>query len=160
MTKSNFNKRWLNELHILHTNQDAHKSDLNLVICIASSSAGKESACTWETWVWSWVRKIPWRRERLFTPVFWPGEFHGLYCPRCRKESDMTEPLSLSLSFMLHPLNSTLTCGPFYLICCFHMRIWCLLKSSGPDLLLSSNNPLSYHSIYILPKNLWRLLNL
>ena len=24
-----------------------------------------------------WVRKIPWRRERLLTPVFWPGEFHG-----------------------------------------------------------------------------------
>ena len=22
--------------------------------------------------------KIPWRRERLPTPVFWPGEFHGL----------------------------------------------------------------------------------
>ena len=27
----------------------------------------------------SWVGKIPWRRERLPTPVFWPGEFHGLY---------------------------------------------------------------------------------
>ena len=25
----------------------------------------------------SWVGKIPWRRERLPTPVFWPGEFHG-----------------------------------------------------------------------------------
>ena len=23
-----------------------------------------------------WVGKIPWRRERLLTPVFWPGEFH------------------------------------------------------------------------------------
>ena len=23
-----------------------------------------------------WVEKIPWRRERLPTPVFWPGEFH------------------------------------------------------------------------------------
>ena len=22
-----------------------------------------------------WVGKIPWRRERLPTPVFWPGEF-------------------------------------------------------------------------------------
>ena len=29
------------------------------------------------------------------------------------------------------------------------------MKFSGPDLLLSSNNPLSYHGIYILPKNLW-----
>ena len=25
----------------------------------------------------SWVRKIPWRREWLPTPVFFPGEFHG-----------------------------------------------------------------------------------
>ena len=24
-----------------------------------------------------WVRKIPWRREWLPTPVFLPGEFHG-----------------------------------------------------------------------------------
>ena len=23
--------------------------------------------------------EIPWRRERLSTPVFWPGKFHGLY---------------------------------------------------------------------------------
>ena len=32
-----------------------------------------------------WVGKIPWRREQLPTPVFWPGEVHGLYslC-RCR----------------------------------------------------------------------------
>ena len=26
----------------------------------------------------TWVGKIPWRREQLPTPVFWPGEFHGL----------------------------------------------------------------------------------
>ena len=38
-----------------------------------------------------WVGKIPWRRERLPTPVFWPGEFHGLYSPRCRKEEDSTK---------------------------------------------------------------------
>ena len=28
-----------------------------------------------------WAGKSPWRRERLPTPVFWPGEFHGLYSP-------------------------------------------------------------------------------
>ena len=38
-----------------------------------------------------WVEKIPWRRERLSTPVFWPGEFHGLYSPWGRKELDSTE---------------------------------------------------------------------
>ena len=45
-----------------------------------------------------WVGKIPWRRERLPTSVFWPGEFHGLYSPWGRKELDMTEQLSFSLS--------------------------------------------------------------
>ena len=41
-----------------------------------------------------WVGKIPWRRERLPTPVFWPGEFHGLYSPWGGKQSDTTEQLS------------------------------------------------------------------
>jgi len=26
-----------------------------------------------------WVRKIHWRREKLPTPLFWPGEFHGVH---------------------------------------------------------------------------------
>ena len=38
-----------------------------------------------------WVGEIPWRKEWLPTPVFWPGEFHGLYSPWGCKESDMTE---------------------------------------------------------------------
>ena len=28
-----------------------------------------------------WIGKIPWWKERLPTPVFWPEEFHGLYSP-------------------------------------------------------------------------------
>ena len=44
-----------------------------------------------ETWVQPWVGKICWRRERLPTPVLWPGESHRLYSPRGHKESDMTE---------------------------------------------------------------------
>ena len=59
---------------------------------------GKNLLTMWETWVRSWVGKIPWRRERLPIPVFWPGEFHGLYSPWDRKESDRTEQLSLSLT--------------------------------------------------------------
>ena len=39
-------------------------------------SAGKESAG-----FDPWVGKIPWRRESLPTPVFWPGESHGLDSP-------------------------------------------------------------------------------
>jgi len=38
-----------------------------------------------------WFGKIPWRRERLPTPVFCPGEFHGLYRTWGCKELDTTE---------------------------------------------------------------------
>ena len=52
----------------------------------------------------TWVGKIPWRREQLSTPEFWPGEFHELYSPWGRKESDMTERLSLFLSHIFMEL--------------------------------------------------------
>ena len=48
-----------------------------------------------ETWVQSLGWEGPLEKGRLPTTVFWPGEFHGLYSPRCRKESDTTERLSL-----------------------------------------------------------------
>ena len=58
------------------------------------SSVGKESDCnSGDPSLILWVRKICWRRERLPTPVFWPGEFHGLYSPWGCKESSWT-PLS------------------------------------------------------------------
>ena len=41
-----------------------------------------------------WVGKITWRRKRLPTPVFWPGEFS----PWGHKELDTTEQLTLVLS--------------------------------------------------------------
>ena len=44
-------------------------------------SAGKESTCSVRPGFDPWVGKIPWRKERLPTPVFRPGEFHGLYSP-------------------------------------------------------------------------------
>ena len=53
-----------------------------------------------------WVGKMPWRRERLPTPVFWPGEFHGVCSPWSHKELDTTERLSFSLSQILIPLST------------------------------------------------------
>ena len=47
-----------------------------------------------EIWVQSLGWEDPWRKGRLPAPVFWPGEFHGLYGPWGRKESNMTEQLS------------------------------------------------------------------
>ena len=41
-------------------------------------SPGKESACNAGDQGWE---DPPGRSERLHTPVFWPGEFHGLYSP-------------------------------------------------------------------------------
>ena len=52
-----------------------------------------------------WVGKIPWRRERLPAPVFWPGEFHGLCSPWGHKESDMTERLSLHFTSRGCPID-------------------------------------------------------
>ena len=76
-----------------------HKLESSLPREIAKTypgnSAGKESACkAGDLGSISGFGKIPRRRERLPTPLFWPRGFHGLYSPRGHKESDMTERLS------------------------------------------------------------------
>ena len=52
----------------------------------------------------TWVRSLSWEysleKEKATHPIFWPGEFHGLYSPWGRKELDTTEWLSLSLSVL------------------------------------------------------------
>ena len=59
-----------------------------------------------ETQVQTRVKKIPWRRQWLPTPLFFPGEFHeernlSGYTLWGGKESDMTEQLTVSL--LIHP---------------------------------------------------------
>ena len=64
-------------------------------------SDDKESACNaGDQGLIPGLGKSPWRRERLPTSVFWPREFHGLYSPQGRKESDMAE----RANFPLHTL--------------------------------------------------------
>ena len=70
-------------------------------------SKGKESAFSAGELV---SGKIPWRREQLFIPVFWPGEFHGSYSPWGHKELDMTEQLSF---FLLLHLEALITPSAF-----------------------------------------------
>ena len=61
------------------------------------SSVGKESICsTRGPGSIPGSGRSPGEGIRLSTPVFWPGEFHGLYSPRGCKESDTTEWLSQS----------------------------------------------------------------
>ena len=71
----------------------------------------KNMPAMWETWVQSLDWKITWRREWPPTPIFWPGEFHGLYIPWGCKELDTTEQLSLSLSSRKSQRSERLHCG-------------------------------------------------
>ena len=48
-----------------------------------------------ETWVLSLGREYALEKGKETPPVFWPGEFQGLYNPWGLKDSDMTEWLSL-----------------------------------------------------------------
>ena len=57
-----------------------------LDISFSDISVGNESACNAGD-----TGSISWRRERLPTPVLWPGEFHGLYSPWGCTESDTIE---------------------------------------------------------------------
>ena len=67
----------LYELHIKKISI-SRKYHLMLILGFPGGSAGKNPPAMQETWV-PW--KILWRREWLHTPVFWPGEFQGLYHP-------------------------------------------------------------------------------
>ena len=66
-----------------------------------------------------WVRKIPWRRKWLPTPVFLPGEFHGPgsladYSPWSCRESDMTLMIIFIIIFHYDNLNFFKLLFPLY----------------------------------------------
>ena len=54
----------------------------------------KNLPAVWETRVQSLGQENPLEKEWLPIPVFWPGEFHGLYTDGGHKESDTTEQFS------------------------------------------------------------------
>jgi len=73
------------------------KSNLKDQRGFLGGSAGKESTCdAGDPGLIPGLGRSPRRREWLPTPVFWPGEFRGLYSPWGCKESGMTDQLSLS----------------------------------------------------------------
>ena len=67
-----------------------------------------------------WVGKIPWRRERLPSLVFWPGEFPGLYSPWGRRKWDTTERLSLTH----HPTKASCKAWQVSLPGCGSQKRW------------------------------------
>ena len=79
-------------------------------------SDGKESACNVGNLGSIPGLGSPWRRERLSTPVFWPGEFHGQrnlvgYSPWDCQKLNMTEQLSLFKHTCTHNLLAGHTGG-------------------------------------------------
>ena len=95
-----------------------HSSLLGLPFCLSFPFASvKNPPAMQETW----VGKIPWRRERLPTPVFWPWEFYGLHSPWGQKESHMIKQLSFTLSYkcnwitLLYTWNWHSTANQLYL---------------------------------------------
>ena len=71
----------------------------SIFLAFPCGSAGKKSACiAGDLGSRPGLGRSSGERERLPPPVFWPGEFHGLYSPWGGKELDTTEWVSLSLS--------------------------------------------------------------
>ena len=64
-----------------------------------------------ETWVQSLGWENPPEKGRLPTPVFWPGEFQGLYSPWVCKELDTTEQYFGHLMRRVDSLAKTLMLG-------------------------------------------------
>ena len=71
------------------------------------------------------MKDIRWRRGRLHTPVFCPGEFHELYSPWDRKELDMTEQLSPHFSEIMPRsfILCTIFCAYFNVLGWLHFLI-------------------------------------
>ena len=91
------NKKWENFYHCVKSNKHYFGIIANfyrvqwasLVAQLVNNLPAKR-----ETWVQSLGLKDLLERERLCSPVFWPGKFYGLYRPWGHKESDTTEWLS------------------------------------------------------------------
>ena len=103
-----------------------------------------------------WVGKIPWRRERLPTSIFWPGEFHGLYRPLGHKESDITEQLSYYLSYT-YIRASQVALVVKQPICCYgDIRDVGSVPGSGRSLGEGHDNPLQYSCLgNLMDKGAW-----
>ena len=68
-----------------HSDQKGSVVCLDRVCCCSWASRVAQLVKNLPAMRETWVGKIPWRRERPPTPVFWPGESHGLKSPQGAK---------------------------------------------------------------------------
>ena len=101
-----------------------------------------------------WVGKISWRRERLPTPVFWPGGFHGLYSTWGRKSQTQLRhfhslPFHLTLIFIFILFLPIFSVFLKYLLFIWPCQV--LVEAHGIFLKIS-------YDIWILSCGLWDLV--
>ena len=64
-------------------------------LCVTYASLVKKSVKNPPAMQETWAQFLGWEglleKGKATTPVFWPGEFPGLYSPRGHKELDTTE---------------------------------------------------------------------
>ena len=103
-----------------------------------------------------WVRKIPWRREWLPTPVFWPGEVHEQrslagYSPWDQKDlgknEELTPPTFTFLLFSYSAVSSCSTETAVPQVSLFFTISWSLPKLMFIELVMSSNRLILYHPL-------------
>ena len=68
-------------IHLILTIPSWLDQTFSLPFCFVYNCIFHLLAAMWRPGFDPWIRKIPWRRKRLPTPVFWPREFQGLYNP-------------------------------------------------------------------------------
>ena len=107
---------YIHHIFYIHSSIDGHSCCFHILAIVNSGAMNTESEKRkglpwWLRWQRiclqcrrpgfnPWVRKIPWRREWLPTPVFLPGESHGQrslvgYSPWGHKELDTTRYMNL-----------------------------------------------------------------
>ena len=101
--------RFLGQEDPLKKGQAPHSGILGL---LPVAQTGENLPAVQETWVYPCIGKILWRRERLPTPVFWPGESQGWgslagCSPWGGKESDTTEQLTHTIAIHMHTHTHT-----------------------------------------------------
>ena len=105
----------VNQLLVYTYPLPTHSSNLGLPLWLVNNPLAMR-----ETWVRSLgLRRYPGEGNGYPTPVFRPGEFHGLYSPRGRKESDTAERLSPPLPATPHFIFLDFTHKWYHLISVF-----------------------------------------
>ena len=101
---------------LLDKNENPHtllkESNLSIDMGFPYGLASKESACNvGDLGLIPGLGRYP-GEGKGYPLQYWPGEFHGPYSPWGRKESDMTDCLSLSHKFKQRLLNNLVVSSP------------------------------------------------